>query len=188
MTSINHAQETQLGSSTALPIEIRPLRLDDRAYVRATWAHAYKESSRRLLQTPWSIFKQTIVRDLEAVADSSSMLGAFSPDNRIVGWLAFSPGSRVDTIHFAYTRSKLDDVETRRRGVMSALIDAAEIGSRIVYTHRGARPVKHRGRSGRSETAARHVPHGETTDVPIAEWLRSRGRSVVFVPYEEWKR
>lgn len=187
-SDVNHAHDTQLGGAPDLSINIRPITPDDRAYVRATWRESYKESSATYLRMPWPLYKQTVAAKLEAAADNASLLGAYVTDGRLAGWLAYTPGRAVDTVHWVYTRHALDGTPCRRRGVMSGLIASAQLGNRIAYTHRGPRPVVHRGRRDRSPDAERSGARGPTSDLALAEWLRAGGRSVVFVPYEEWSR
>lgn len=197
MKSTNHVTPEVLGGVAlpALRIAIRPLTPDDHAYVRATWVENYKHSSAALLRMPWPMYKATVGVQLSALVNAAQLVGAFVDDGRLAGWLAYTPGRSVDTVHWVYTRHTLParsaadvDIPCRRRGVMRSVIEHAGLSNRLAYTHRGARPVAHRGRKGRSPEADRHQARGPTSDVALAEWLRSQGRSVVFVPYEEWSR
>lgn len=63
----------------------------------------------------------------------------------------------------------------RRRGIMTALLDAAALQERLVYTFRGA---KHE-----------HRNDGKTMDERLMPMLRARGhRGIEHVPWKEWSR
>jgi hypothetical protein len=63
----------------------------------------------------------------------------------------------------------------RRRGIMTALLDAAALQERLVYTFRGA---KHE-----------HRNDGITMDQRLLPMLRARGhRGVEHVPWKEWSK
>lgn len=181
ITRLDHQADHGSLSRAELTIAIRPLSFDDHAYVRSTWLEGYKTSTSGFLRTPWPLYKQTIGRELAGIIGTAATLGAYRDDGSLAGWLAYSPGRSVDTVHWMYVRNQV-----RRRGVMAAIVAQAELGQRICYTHRGSRDVAHRGRSQRSPDAARSQGKGPTMDEPMADWLRAQGRSVVFVPFEEW--
>lgn len=186
-----------------LPITIAPVRTADLAYCRSTWAESFKHSP-DAGRMSWQIYKRHVVPQLQRILyrDDTEVLAAYlGPD--IAGWIAYVPGRRVSTVHWVYTRCAIwdhtrctqdgcrvdggrlshgvrcpghfDNLEKlRRRGVMTALVDAADLGDRIVYTHRGPRP-KHRGSV-------------RTSDEWIVPWLRRRGINAAHMPWEEWNK
>ena len=186
-----------------LPIVLRPARREDLAYCRGSWAEGYKHSPDNGRMS-WRVYKQHVVPRLHATLyrDDTQALAAYLGAD-IVGWPAYVPGQRVSTVHWIHTRFAVWDParctqdgcaiagnsvahgarcpghaqnleRLRRRGIMTALVDAAQLGDRIVYTHRGATP-KHRGIR-------------ETSDEWICRWLRRRGINAAYVPMEEWSR
>lgn len=187
-------------------LAIRPLSPDDHRYAATTWRESFKESSSSLQRAPWAMYKATVGKQITGIIDTCSLLGAYAPDGRVVGWMAYSPGRSVSTVHWVTTRFTLHTPACprsqprsstdctckpepcRRRGVMTMLFDAAELGKRIAFTHRGPRRVVHHGGKERSADAPRSSVHGPTADLAIVEWLRGRGVTAVFVPFEEWKR
>lgn len=64
---------------------------------------------------------------------------------------------------------------------MTALMDAAELGRRIAYTHKG----EQRGGSyWKTHTARKDLP--PPLDEVIVDWLRERGATAVYEPVEKW--
>ena len=61
-------------------------------------------------------------------------LGAYDEDGNVLGWIAWTPG-RISVVHYVYVRH-----EARRAGLAMRLIDAAQLGPRLVYTFRGVKP------------------------------------------------
>ncbi len=123
----------------------------------------------------------------------------FSDEPALHGWIAFARGKRVDTVHWVSVpywipvphtactgcadpkhhagRCPLapdNRTELRRRGIMTALLDAAGLQERLAYTFRGA---KHE-----------HRADGHTMDERLLPWLRERGHHVVHMPWGEWSR
>lgn len=201
MTS-NQAAITQDVATLA----IRPLSPDDHRYAAQSWRESFKQSSASLQRSPWAMYKATVGTQIAGIVDRCSLLGAYVPDGRIAGWIAYTPGRSINTVHWVTTRHVLHDPtcpravpratadcackpeSCRRRGVMAMLLEAAELGRRIAYTHRGPRRVVHHGGKERSADAARSSVHGPTADLAIVEWLRGRGVTAVFVDYQEWAR
>ena len=62
---------------------------------------------------------------------------------------------------------------------MTELLKAADLGSRVVYTHHGEYA---RG----SLKSRQHYPRG--LDEEIAAWARTSGVSSTYMPLEEWIR
>jgi hypothetical protein len=154
-----------------LVVSIRSVKPDDLRFVGTSWKESHKDAPGPD-RMPWSIYKQTTCKQIDALTDSQGtrILVAAVPDGRIAGWICYSPGKAISTVHWVYTRHKLDADKLRRRGVMTALLEAASLGKRFAYTFRGPR---HR----RSDTP---------TDERIVDWLRSRGVTAVYCPLAEW--
>jgi hypothetical protein len=156
-------------------LEIRRLPLEDVGYVVASWEESHRDGRKKL---PWREYKRLyapIIRHLVNRSDVR-MLGAYMGE-KIVGWIAWTPG-RLPAVHFAFTRWQ-PDIELRRRGVFTALLEAADVGSRFIYTHRGKAHVdeeKAKGEPGRRSTR----------DVPIVQALARRGVYCSFVDAREW--
>lgn len=138
------------------------------------------------------------------VHPDTEVLGAYvepvlGGDPDLYGWLAFARGRRVDTVHWvsvpywvpvAHTacigcttpkRHEMacplateNRIPIRRRGIMTAMFDAAGLQERLVYTFRGA---KHEHRSD-----------GLTMDERLLPWMRARGHHVAYVKWEEWSK
>lgn len=163
---------SDLAPPVPLRVAIRPVGLDDMAYVRNSFAEGHKNAPGDCSMT-WRYYKRYVVPELNAALAGSELLGAYRIDGVILGWLSICRGKRVDTVHWVHTRHSVGgELETyRRRGVMTALFDAARLGDRIAYTFRGAYPL-HRS--------------GVTMDERLMPWLAARGQHAAFVPWEEW--
>lgn len=164
-----------VSAAPSLTISIRPMSADDHGYARATWREGMKDAP-AYERMPWSLYKQTAGATVAKLVADEQLLGAYVPDGRIIGWLCMTPGRTVNTLHWVHTRYELDGERCRRRGVMSALVDAAQLGKRIVYTFHG--PRRRRVEAGR----------GPTLDVVLVDWLRDRGTVATHIPYQEWSR
>jgi hypothetical protein len=82
----------------------------------------------------------------------------------------------VSAVHWVHVKHELDGERMRRRGIMTALLDAAELGTRFVYTLRARR-----------DRAT--LPDGSTSkslDESLVVALRARGVSATHVPLKEW--
>lgn len=150
-------------------IRIRRAHLDDpgeMAYIRGSLAEGVKESSSRLHKLPWTTYKDLWRPKLDALLErADTQLIVADLGGVVAGWLAFSPGRRVDTVHWTHTRWRVGKGETlRKRGVMRQLVDAAQLKPRIVYTLRGAR---------RSHEW-------------IVPWLAGRGVTAAYEPLKDW--
>lgn len=151
---------------------IRPLDAADRGYV----LFSFRESAKKapgLDRVPWAYFKATTGRDFERVLDDATtrVLGAYDDADQLLGWLVMTPGKRVSAVHWVYTKHK-----HRREGVMTALLEAAELGPRFVYTHRARRD--------RSP-----LPDGTVTkslDETLVAALRARGVSATHIPMKDY--
>lgn len=175
------ARET---GTTRLPlrdqgVRVRPLDEEDRGYALFSWREGAKKAP-GFDRLPWAYFKDTAARDFAAVlvAPSTVLLGAYTDDNKLVGWLAMTPGKRVDTVHWIHVKHALDGERTRRHGVMTALLEAADLGTCFVYTFRARR-----------DRAL--LPDGSMTkslDETLVAALRGRGVTATHVPFKEWSR
>lgn len=157
-----------------LDLEIRPLRLADLGYARWSFAEGHKGSPGVGSMT-WRHYKRYIVPLLDrALAWPSTEILAAYLGETVVGWLAFARGRRVSTVHWVHVRYQLGDggPELRRRGVMTMLVDAADLGDRVAYTWKGGYP--------------KHRSDGTTMDERLLPWLQRRGQHAAYVPWEEW--
>jgi len=153
-----------------LVIDIHGLAADDLPFVRHTWRESYKKAP-KVDKLTWSLYKQTAGRIIDHLVgrEDVQLLGAFGLGGRVLGWIAWTPGRAVSTVHWVYTRHELDGALLRRRGIMTDLWDAAQLGKRIVYTHKGPK-------------RQRSVPMDET----LVDWCRSRGVTATHVSVEEF--
>lgn len=165
-----------------LAIDIRPLRLADMGYAKWSIAEGHKGAP-GVSSMSWRHYKRFIVPELERalVWPGTEILAAYIGD-QVVGWLAFSRGKRVSTVHWVHVRFQLGDggQELRRlgsrgladRGIMTMLFDEAKLGDRIAYTFKGAVP--------------KHRSDGKTMDERLLPWLQRRGQHAAYVSWEEW--
>jgi hypothetical protein len=162
-------------SAPPLPLSLRILPSADLPFVRATWAEGYKHSPRNT-KLPWRVYKRQEIPEIDAILDrdDTQIIAAYL-GSAVAGWLAFSKQWSIPAVHWVYTRASLErgaPDTLRRRGIMTALLGAAQLGSRIVYTHKGPR--------GRGSPV--------TSDEWIVPWLAKRGVAAAFVSREEWIR
>jgi len=152
-----------------LPVHVCELAPDDHAYALSSWRESHKQTLRRV---PWGAYKMTYGREFAALlkAPDSLVLGAYGASDELLGFLVASPGKRVDVLHWTQVKFKNKAGEyVRRRGIMTALLDAAELGDRFIYTLRARREGK------------------RTLDDVIAERLAARGVVATFVDFQTWK-
>lgn len=167
---------------------IRPLDSSDFGYALFSWRESYKKAP-GVDRMPWAFYKDVIVPVFERILQDSStrVLGFYSdadavigPD-KLAGWLAFTPGKRVDTVHWCYVKHRLDGLPAmavRRRGIMTELLEAADLGTKFVYTLHARR-----------DRAT--LPDGSVTkslDESLAHALRARGVTATYVALKEWLR
>lgn len=165
-------------SITAPPmVSIRAVTsADDLTYAAAKFAEDYKYAP-EVRNMSWAMYKRLIVPDLCAAVHrrDTRVIGAYV-GHRLVGFLAYQPGRRVSTVHWLRVRTGIgrppETTLLRRQRIATRLVDAAQLGDRIVYTHRGPRV---RGSD-------------ETSDEWIARWLARRGQHAAFQSYQEWSR
>lgn len=148
----------------------------DRGYVLFSWREGHKKSpgADRL---PWSFYKHEYVAMFEKILGDATtrLLGAYQ-DGKLLGWLAMTPGKRVHTLHWCYVKHELDGARMRRRGIMTALLDAAELGKNFCYTLHARR-----------DRAT--LPDGSKTkslDESLVVALREKGVNATYVSLKEW--
>lgn len=159
---------------------IKPIEDRDRGYVLFSWREGAKRAP-SLDRLPWSYFRDTYGHAFGTVLDdpTTRVLGAYTDDSdegKLIGWLLMSPGKRVSTVHWVHVKPELDGEQTRRRGTMTALLDAAQLGKNFVYTLHAKR--------NRAK-----LPDGSTSkslDETLVAALRARGITATFVAIKEW--
>lgn len=156
---------------------VKPLDPADVGYALFSWREGAKKAP-GLHRLPWSYFKDTLGYAFQKIIDdpATRLLGAYTDDDKLVGWLVMSPGKRVHVVHWVHVKYELDGEAMRRRGVMTALLDAAELGKNFVYTLHARRDRT-------------PLPDGSTTkslDESLVVALRGKGVTATFVPLKEW--
>ena len=151
----------------------------DKPYVLASWRESHKQAP-GVDKMPWRFYKREYgdrFVDLLADHDVNTVFGAYA-DSGLVGWLIGTPGKRVHTLHWVQTRFRTRDGEgCRRQGVMTALLDAANLGDRFVYTLR----------ADRRRAKLADGTYSQTLDQILADWLlHERNQVAVYTPFLEW--
>lgn len=159
-------------ANTPLALAIRPIDPEDLGYIRRTWLESYKQSP-RMERLPWPIFKATSGKQIDEVLARNDvrLLGGYHPSGRVLGWCAWTPGRSVSTLHWVYVRFALGDEKTRRRHVAQHLLEAAELGKRVVYTFVGTKRQR-----------------GPSMDKALVDWARGKGIIATHAPIEEFLR
>lgn len=176
MMEASHVTDVIL-SGAAPSLDLRLASPDDHRYIAQTWKESHKDAP-MVDRLPWPIYKQTSGKTIDSLVAASRVIAAYHPSGKIIGWIAYAPGRSISTVHWIYTRYQHGDEKCRRRGVMTLLFEAAEVGRRVLYTHRG----------GRRHTHARRAGKGPSLDLVLVEWLRSRGVSATYVDVNEWMK
>ncbi len=153
-------------------------RLDDTdiGYALFSWREGHKKAP-GVDRVPWSYYKHEYGTAFVKILDdpATRTLGAYA-EGKLVGWLVMTPGKRVHTVHWVHVKHDLDGAPMRRQGVMMALLDAAELGARFIYTLRARR-----------DRAT--LPDGSTTkslDESLVTALRAKGVTATYVALKEW--
>lgn len=156
---------------------IQDLSPDDRGYVLASWRESHKQSP-GADKVPWGFYKYEWGTMLSKIINdpTTKMLGAYADTGKLLGYLVMTPGKRVSTLHWVQVKFELDGEKLRRRGLMTALLEAAELGPRFIYTLRARRDRK-------------TLPDGSVTkslDESLAATLLARGAVAVYEPMKSW--
>lgn len=158
-------------------MNIRPLDAADRGYALFSWREGHKKAP-GASRVPWAYYRDTFGHAFSKIIDdpTTRLLGAYTDGGALIGWLAATPGKRVSALHWIHVKHELAGEKIRRRGAMTALLDAAQLGKNFVYTLRARRD---------RET----LPDGSVTkslDESLAFALRARGVTATFVPLQEY--
>ncbi len=156
---------------------IRPLADTDRGYVLASWREAHKQSP-GADKVPWGYYKHEYGTMIARVLDdpATRLLGAYDENDKLLGWLAMTPGKRVNTLHWVLVKFELAGVRLRRRGLMTALLEAAELGTRFVYTMRARR----------DRAKLRDGSFTKSLDETLAQKLGDANVVAVYTPLKTW--
>lgn len=160
-----------------MSITIRRLRDDDKGYALSSWRESHKAAP-GVDRLPWAYYKRewgdlfaNIINDPNTV-----LLGAYDQSDNLIGWLAATRGKRVHVVHWVQVKWKVGEKRMRRRGVMLALLDAADLGRTFIYTLRARRDRA-------------QLPDGSKTkslDESIVAALRARGVTATYVALKDW--
>lgn len=157
---------------------IRELDDRDKGYALASWRESHKETP-GADRVPWSFYKHEWGKKFAALinAPETRLLGAYAGDT-LLGWIATTPGKRVDTLHWVSVKFALGRERLRRRGLMMALLEEAGLLARprFVYTLRARR---HRA-------PLADGTESRTLDEVLANMLARRGVVAAYVPLKEW--
>jgi hypothetical protein len=158
---------------------IRPLDPDDIGFALSSWRESHKAAP-GVDRVPWAYYRHAWGEKFRALVNDSStkLLGAYTHNNELTGWLAMTPGKRVSTLHWCYTKWKLDDQPLRRRGIMNALLEEANLGRNFAYTLRARRLYK--------DERATAPPGAKSLDELIVPALRAKGVNAAYVALQEW--
>lgn len=157
-------------------MEIRPLAEEDLGYAMFSWREGHKKSP-EAHRLPWAYYKDTYGHLFTTILNDASTikLGAYE-GGKLIGWLVATPGKRVHTLHWIHVKHELDGEKLRRRGAMMALLEAADLGDKFIYTLHARRD--------RSV-----LPDGtrtRTLDESLVAALRARGTTATYVAMKEW--
>ncbi len=152
-------------------LEIRTLDQDDLPYALSSWREGHKQAP-KADRMPWVYYKAKYGPIFRGLLESptSLLLGAYIGDQpELLGFLVATPGKRISSLHWVYTKFKnAEGVSLRRHGVMTELLSAADLGPRFIYTLLGRRESGH--------------SHDET----LVRTLAARGQVAVYTPLLEW--
>lgn len=156
---------------------IRTLDAADRGYALFSWREGHKKSP-GADRVPWGYYKSEWGALFEKILDAPAtrLLGAYTDDGKLLGWLVMTPGKRVSALHWIHVKHELEGTRLRRRGIMLALLKAAELGPRFIYTLRARR-----------DRAA--LPDGsmtKTLDESLVVALLARGVNATFINLKEY--
>lgn len=158
-------------------VTVRALDDDDKGYALSSWRESHKQSP-GVDRVPWPYYRSEWGEKFRAIINdpTTCMLGAYTADDQLAGWLAATPGKRVSTLHYVYVKWKLDGKLVRRQGVMETLLAAAGLGRAFAFTCKGRRDRV-------------TLPDGTITkslDESLVAALRTSGISATYIPLKEW--
>lgn len=160
-------------------VVVRALDDGDKGYALSSWRESHKQAP-GVDRVPWPYYRSEWGEKFRAIINdpTTRALGAYTADDQLAGWLMATPGKRVHTLHYCYTKWKLDGKLVRRQGVMIALLLAADLGRAFAYTCQGRR-----------DRAT--LPDGTVTkslDESLVASLRTRGISATHIKLKDWLR
>lgn len=147
-------------------LEIRPLAQEDKPYALSSWRESHKQAP-GASRMPWSFYKQKYGLIFRELLDRDLTLGAYIGDV-LLGFLVASPGKRITTLHWVQVKFEVSGQAVRRRGVMTALLEAANLGDKFVYTLKGQKRK------------------GGSFDETLVTTLAERGQTAVYTPLIDW--
>ena len=155
---------------------IRKLDDEDRGYALVSWRESHKAAP-GCDRVPWSFYKHEYGKLFSKILNdpSSKLPGADDDYDNLLGWLAMSPGRSVHTLHWVHVKYESDNEKLRRRGLMYALIDAAELGPRFIYTLRARR-----------EKAPEDDTIKTFDEILARALLRDKNAVATYVALKEW--
>jgi hypothetical protein len=168
-----HGRRTREGAEV-IQMNIRPLDVEDVGYALTAWQEAHKTSP-SCKRAPWWVYRVEYGAVFKTLVDDATtvMLGAYDERDRLLGFLVMTPGKRVHTLHWCQIKRKLDGERVLdRKRIFTALLEAADLGTRFVYTLRGPRVDKKLG--------------AKSLDELLVSDLRAKGITATFVALKEW--
>lgn len=156
---------------------VKPLKAEDRGFVLTTMREGVKQNP-SYDRVPWSYMKATIGVELANIIndDATKILGAYTPEGLLLGWVCASPSKRVTVVHWVYTRFEHKGERLRRRGIMLALLEDVADNKPIVYTLRARR----------CNDVLANGEKAKSLDNVLAEQLLARGITTSYVSLKEW--
>lgn len=164
----------------SLGFTIKPLAEADKGFCISSWREGNKAAPENH-RVPWRYYKATTGAEIAKLVNdpSTKILAAYAADtNKLLGWIAMTPGKRVSAVHWVYVKHTLDGDLLRRRGIAAALLEAADLGARFIYTMRGRRT---------SDLLA-DGSKAKSLDVVLAEAMTRRENAIhaTFVPLKDF--
>lgn len=160
-------------------MNICTLKADDVGYALIAWQEAHKTSP-QCRRAPWWAYRREYGDAFKKLVDDPTtvLLGAYSDDDVLLGFLIMTPGKRVSALHWCQVKHALRGTvkqklsSEQRRQIFFALIEAAELGQRFVYTLRGPRVAG----------------PARSLDELLVNDLRAKGITATFVALKEYLR
>jgi hypothetical protein len=171
------SKQNRRRSRQAIHMNIRPLDADDVGYALTAWQEAHKTSP-GCRRAPWWAYRREYGEMFKRIVDDglTQMLGAYDERDRLLGFLVMSIGKRVHTLHWCQVKRKItrDGAERvlDRRRIFFALLEAADLGTRFVYTLRGPRVT--------------NIENVRSLDELLVNDLRAQGVTATYVALKEW--